>query len=73
MSVTNRRKKKKSGKVGEIFLTTKVEWDVNCPQESKDAIIQSVNDHFEEIFDLVRIDGEPDHRILRGLREVFGN
>ena len=52
---------------------SKVEWDVNCPEESKQNILDSIEEHFEEIFDVVKRANpeEPDHRIVKGLKEYF--
>ena len=51
---------------------SKVKWDVNCPQETKDRILESIDNHFNEIIDLIKADNyeEPDHRILKGLKVI---
>lgn len=54
---------------------SKVKWDANCPQESKDAIIKSIDEKLQAIIDLIRSDErvqeEPEHRIIKGLKEYF--
>ena len=53
------------------------DWDINCPQETKNAIAISINSHLEEIVDMIKRDtrqdgmNEPDHRIIKGLQEYF--
>lgn len=53
------------------------DWDSNCPQETKDAIADSIDTHLDEIIEMVKRDtsqdgmNEPDHRILKGLQEYF--
>ena len=51
-----------------------LEWDVNCPEESKESIMNSIEEHYEEIFDVIKKANpeEPDHRIAKGLKRYFG-
>jgi len=52
---------------------SKVKWDSNCPEQTKENILESIDNHCSEIVDLIKSDvqGEPDHRIIKGLKEYF--
>lgn len=52
---------------------SKVKWDVNCPQETKDRILEAIDNHYQEFIDIVKqdVEGEPEHRINKGFKEYF--